>query len=114
VSRELSPALDVAELITGRYNLEVGSPGVERTLRTASEFERFAGTKAKLKLHESVAGQKLLVGTLGPLQNEVLQVIEGKRTFEVALSNIDKANLVFEYGPAPKPGKSPAKKGPKS
>ena len=67
VARDLSPALDVADLIPHRYHLEVSSPGVERPLRTARDFVRFTGKKAKIKVNEAVKGQKVLVGILGPL-----------------------------------------------
>ena len=53
VSRDLSPALDVADLISQRYNLEVSSPGFERTLQTGrADFDRFADRKAKIKLRQ--------------------------------------------------------------
>src|SRR5687768_13708124 len=41
IARDLSPALDVADPIPHRYNLEVGSPGVERSLRKEADFVRF-------------------------------------------------------------------------
>jgi ribosome maturation factor RimP len=45
VSRDLSPALDVADLIAHAYELEVSSPGVERPLKTPRDYTRFAGQK---------------------------------------------------------------------
>ena len=105
VARDLSPALDVADLIPAAYNLEVSSPGVERTLRGVRDFIRFAGKKAKLKLKNAVSGQKVLVGTLGVPQGAIVPVTDGKRNYEVPLDDVEKANLVFEFGPAPKPGK---------
>ncbi|CAN5146190.1 ribosome maturation factor RimP [soil metagenome] len=105
VSRDLSPALDVADLIPSRYNLEVSSPGLERPLRGPRDYARFEGQKAKLRLASLVAGQKVVVGSLGPVTSTHLAVIDGSRTFEVPLADIEKANLVFEFGPAPKPGK---------
>ena len=65
ISRDLSPALDVADLIPARYNLEVSSPGVERPLKSERDFRRFEGQKAKLRLTNPVAGQKVVVGKLG-------------------------------------------------
>ena len=55
VSRDISPALDVADLIPHAYHLEVSSPGIERPLRVERDFVRFTGQKAKLKLRESVS-----------------------------------------------------------
>ncbi len=110
VSRDLSPALDVADLIPVRYNLEVSSPGLERPLRGEKDFRRFEGQKAKLRLTNPVAGQKVLVGKLGPVSSGNVAVIDGSRTFEAPLADVEKAHLVFEFGPAPKPGKKHARK----
>lgn len=107
VARDLSPALDVADLIPHRYNLEVSSPGLERPLLSERDFVRFAGKKAKLKLTRAVAGQKVLVGVLGGVdKGKNITVRDGSRDFAVPLADVEKARLVFEFGPAPKPGKS--------
>jgi ribosome maturation factor RimP len=110
ISRDLSPALDVADLVPHAYNLEVGSPGVERTLRGEADFVRFAGEKAKIKVTAPVAGQKVLVGVLGPVSGATLTVKDGGRDFQVPLADIESARLVFEFGkpggpPKGKPGK---------
>lgn len=97
VSRDLSPALDVADLISQHYNLEVSSPGLERPLFGAADFERFAGRKAKIKLrHDSASTQKVFIGELGAISDGKLAVQEGSRTHEVPLADIEKARLVFE------------------
>ena len=108
IARELSPALDVADPIPGRYHLEVGSPGLERPLRSQADFERFTGEKAKLKLTKGVAGQKVVVGVLrgvDPERNVALE--DGGRTHQIPLDDVVAARLVFEFGPASKPGKPP-------
>ncbi len=105
VARELSPALDVADLIPHRYHLEVSSPGVERPLKGERDYARFSGQKAKLKLHHAVHGQKVLIGVLGEPKNGSLPLTVGATTHEIALDNVSAARLVFEFGPAPKPGK---------
>jgi len=105
IARDLSPALDDADPIPARYHLEVGSPGVERPLRRLEDYLRFEGEKAKLKLKNAVAGQKVLVGKIGPVQAGILQLEEGVRTYEVPLDDVVSARLVFEFGPpASKPG----------
>src|SRR5262249_25200064 len=99
VSRELSPALDIAGLIQHAYHLEVSSPGVERPLRGERDFARFAGQKAKLRLREALDGQRVLVGVLASVANGTVCVHSGGRTYEVPLSSIDSARLVFDFGP---------------
>jgi len=98
VSRDLSPALDVADLVPHAYHLEVSSPGVERPLRGERDFVRFAGHKAKLKLREPVDGQRVVVGTLEGVADGRVRVTEGKRTRELSLSSIEGGRLVFEFG----------------
>jgi ribosome maturation factor RimP len=115
IARDLSPALDVLDLISQNYSLEVGSPGVERPLRSAAEFERFEGSKAKMRLRTPVlgqkgAGQKVLVGVIGPQEGEHVEITADGQPVKVLLSDIEWAHLVFEFGAAPKPGKNPAKK----
>lgn len=110
ISRDLSPALDVADPITGRYHLEVGSPGVERPLRKVDDFVRFSGEKAKLKLKAGIAGQKVIVGKLVSVDTKtnIVQVEEGVRTYPVPIDDVVAARLVFEFGPpASKPGQPP-------
>ena len=96
VSRDLSPALDVADLIPHAYNLEVSSPGVERPLRTERDFARFAGQKAKMRVREPVNGQRVVVGLLDGVSEGRVRVRDGARVHEVPLASIDSARLVFE------------------
>jgi len=107
IARDLSPALDVADPIPGRYHLEVGSPGVERPLKCEADFVRFAGEKAKLKLRSGVGGQKVIVGKLGAVQGGAVAVEDGAKTYAVPLDDVVAARLVFEFGPAPKPRHAP-------
>jgi ribosome maturation factor RimP len=110
IARDLSPALDVADPIPHRYNLEVSSPGVERPLRRPGDYARFAGEKAKLRLKNAVQGQKVLVGVLGAVRDGLVEVVDGGRTYEVVLDDVVSAHLVFEFGPASKPPSSSGKK----
>jgi ribosome maturation factor RimP len=104
VSRDLSPALDVADLVPHAYHLEVSSPGVERRLRDERDFIRFEGQKAKLRLRDPVASspsgarQRVVVGTLGAVTNSAVTVIDGQRAHEIPFSSIESARLVFEFG----------------
>jgi ribosome maturation factor RimP len=98
VSRDLSPALDVVDLIPHAYSLEVSSPGVERPLRGERDFLRFAGQKAKLRVSPPVEGQRVLVGTLEGVQDGKVRVKDGSRVHEAPLDAIESARLVFEFG----------------
>src|SRR5262245_43958394 len=64
VSRDLSALLDVEDVVPTAYTLEVSSPGLDRPLRHAGDYARFAGRRAALVLREAVDRQTFLRGTL--------------------------------------------------
>ena len=81
VSRELDPILDAKEdLIPGSYTFEVSSAGAERQLRRQSDFERFCGHFAEVKLYKAKNGQKAYLGNLaGWHDGDVELDISGQR-----------------------------------
>lgn len=100
ISDRVGAVLDEEDVIPGEgYQLEVSSPGVERKLVKASDYERFAGKKAKLVLTEPVEDQKHWEGTLRGLEDEGLVKIEPSagRLIRVPLTSIRRANLKFEW-----------------
>lgn len=102
VSEQLSVILDVEELIPGAagYTLEVSSPGMDRALRNAAEYERFRGRMAKISTTEPVEDAKYFEGRLaGIVHGKVRLDLKGKtaRTVEVPLEKIRKANLMVEF-----------------
>lgn len=99
ISRELSAALDVADCIPHRYRLEVGSPGVERALYSAGDYQRFAGHAAKLKLKQPRNSEYVVTGVLGGLAPDGHIVIQSERgeLIQLGLDDIDNGHLVFEW-----------------
>lgn len=77
VSRAMSPVLDVEDVISSRYHLEVSSPGIDRPLVRPSDFEAWAGHELKVEMAVPVAGRKRFKGTLeGYTDGEVRIFIE--------------------------------------
>src|SRR5580765_7586120 len=70
VSRDLSAVLDVEDTVPIAYTLEVSSPGLDRPLRHADDYRRFAGRRAKLVMREAVDGQKFVRGILGGVDGQ--------------------------------------------
>ena len=105
VSRALEPRLDASGLIGENYVLEVSSPGVERPLRNAGDWRRFAGRTAKV-LSPSLGG-RLEVEVIGvdDSSGEPLAVMRDPRGTEhrVPLAEVREARLVFHWN-AGKPG----------
>jgi ribosome maturation factor RimP len=63
-SRAFSPIMDVADVISSRYQLEVSSPGIDRPLVRANDFEDWEGHDAKIEMAVPVAGRKRFRGVL--------------------------------------------------
>ena len=101
VSQQLSVILDVEELITGPgYILEVSSPGLDRELKKAADFERFVGRLAKISTAEPIGDAKFFEGRLaGFADGKVRMELKGReaRVVELPLEAIRKANLVVEW-----------------
>ena len=74
--------------------LEISSPGLDRPLKKAADFERFRGQKAQLKLRVPLNGRKNFVGILGELQDGMLQLDVDGSPVVIELANLDKARLV--------------------
>ena len=99
VSRDLSTALDVEEVIGEAYSLEVSSPGLDRPLITAQDFSRQVGKLAKIHLlAPSHDGQHVLRGQIVVVtEDHVTMDVDGNE-HQFALDAVDKARLVFEFG----------------
>jgi ribosome maturation factor RimP len=96
VSLELDKKLDEEDPIPGAYSLEVSSPGLERPLRKASDYERFAGRRVQIRTYSGIHGRKRFEGILEGLQDDkVLLKWEGE-TIEIPLEQVSKANLAME------------------
>lgn len=64
VSRALSDKLDEEDFIEEAYTLEVSSPGLGRTLKKDSHFEKSLGEEVELKTYKPIEKQKEFAGTL--------------------------------------------------
>ena len=64
VSREVGTILDVEDAIPGSYTLEVSSPGLDRKLIRAADYERFTGSRIKLTTQQPVNGNRHFEGRL--------------------------------------------------
>jgi ribosome maturation factor RimP len=113
-SRDFGVLLDVEELVPGEsYTLEASSPGLDRKLSRPEEFERFAGCLVKVRTFEPVRNNRhwqgrLVTGEGTPSETKKITIDlaavkqnsksrkTGLETVEIALSNIEKANLVPE------------------
>jgi ribosome maturation factor RimP len=95
ISRHLTRVLAVEGFDYDR--LEVSSPGLDRPLRKASDFARFAGQKAEIRMRTpDASGRRRFVGVLrGAESGQVSMELEG-RTVGLALDDVDRAKLIPE------------------
>jgi len=104
-TRVISLALDEHDPIPSRYTLEVSSPGLERALRTPTHFRGAVGDLVTVKTVPSFEGDRRLKGKLTAADDDGITVDDVHLSYD----DIDKARTVFEWGPAPKPGKTKTK-----
>jgi ribosome maturation factor RimP len=108
--------LDVEDVVPGaEYTLEVSSPGLERSLKKAEEFERFRGSLVKVKTFTAVKNNRVWTGRLMGFADGILRIDlaaikqkgkakkqgnrdqgSGTSVMEIALKDVEKANLVVE------------------
>ncbi|EEF80578.1 hypothetical protein LP43_1638 [Methylophaga thiooxydans] len=94
VSHQISGVLDVEEPIRSAYMLEVSSPGFDRPLFKARDFERFAGAEVKISMKLPVQGRRNFTGVLqGFSDGEVLIEVDGE-IYALPLAKLAKARLV--------------------
>ena len=90
VSRQVGTILDVEEVVPGRYTLEVSSPGLDRKLLKLSDYDRFSGKKARLKLQHPVNGRRQFTGWLrGCEQGEIALELAEKDVVRFPLASVE-------------------------
>ena len=98
VNRELGTILDVEDPLPFTYTLEVSSPGLDRPLRDADDYRRFAGRLAKIVVREPVDNQKAFEGRLlGFEQDDVLLEAPNGRRHHLPLRLITRGRLEVEF-----------------
>jgi ribosome maturation factor RimP len=98
VSRDLSAILDVEDAVPSAYILEVSSPGLDRPLRKADDYQRFAGRRAKVVMREAIDGQGFFKGRLAGVEgHDVLIDTDDGRRHRVPLTAVTRANLEVEF-----------------
>ena len=93
ISRQMNDLLDVHLEDVGPYNLEVTSPGPERPLSKAQDYDRFKGNPVKIRTIVPYEEQKNFKGVLMGLSGEQVNLMVGEKTVRIMLKDISKARL---------------------
>lgn len=98
VSNQVGTLLEVEDAIAQRYVLEVSSPGIERGLYKRADYERFAGSRIKLRTFEPIDGQRNFRGKLlGLAGDNVSFDADGRGRLEIPFEQIAKANIEYQF-----------------
>jgi ribosome maturation factor RimP len=108
-SRDFGVLLDVEDLVPGaEYTLEASSPGLDRKLSKPEDFQRFVGLLVKIQTFEPIRNNRHWQGRLLSGENETVKLDlgavkqnsksrkAGVDTVEIALRNVEKAELIPE------------------
>ncbi len=96
VSRQLNLLLDVEDIVPHSYNLEVSSPGLTRTLKKLSHFEKSIGSKAKFKLKIFHDGKKTMEGIIKAVDGEEIVIELQNEELKINFKDIESAKLQID------------------
>jgi ribosome maturation factor RimP len=112
-SRVLSGLLDSHDELVpaGEYQLEVSSPGVERTLRISEHYGQYLGATVAVKTTSALDGGRRHRGVLTSADDDGIGLLVDTAPdgppINIPYDRIERAHPVLEWGPAPKPGSRP-------
>jgi ribosome maturation factor RimP len=98
VSNQVGTVLDVEDLIPNAYTLEVSSPGIERGLYKPADYERFAGSRVKIRTASPIDGQRNFRGKLLGVTGDIISLeADLAGHIDIPFDQIAKANIEYEF-----------------
>ncbi len=99
ISKNVGTILDMEDVIPGgQYRLEVSSPGVERPLKRARDYERHVGHKVKVLLREPVAEKRRWEGILAGFSGGTVTIEPAPgESVQFDMRDVERVNLKFEW-----------------
>lgn len=97
-SVNISAILDVEDIISSSYNLEVSSPGIDRPLTRLKDFSNSLGKKIKIELFEQIEGRKRFSGSVDKVEesNIFFKLDDQDEIISIKFGDMKKAKLVLE------------------
>ena len=96
VSHLTGDLIDVEETIKIPFNLEVSSPGLDRSLKREKDFLKFKGKRIRLHSLSPIDNKRKFTGILADFKDQIIFIDLDGKPFEIPLSQVAKANLVIE------------------
>ena len=97
LSREIEDLIEVHELISDPYTLEVSSPGLDRPLKKEADFLRNKDKQIQLNTYAPIEGRKNFSGIVLDVNDKILFLKNKDNCIELELANIAQAKLVIEF-----------------
>ena len=94
VSRRVSALMDVEDLIAGHYDLEVSSPGLDRPLFTAEQYERFVSHHIKVVMAIPQMGRRRFSGELKGIADGIIEIEVDNEIYDLPLAEVASARLI--------------------
>jgi ribosome maturation factor RimP len=96
ISLEIGRILDVEDLISVPYTLEVSSPGLRRPLRKEEDFIKYRNRTIRVKTFAPIESRKQFKGKLLGLVDHCVEIATEDEVFRIPISNVAKANLEMD------------------
>jgi ribosome maturation factor RimP len=97
VSKEIGHSLDVSDILSASYTLEVCSPGVDRTLGREIDFTRAVGRRVSIETRAPIDGRRRFRGELIAFDGQVATVRGDDREHAIAFAAIERAQAFFPF-----------------
>lgn len=95
VSRAISAVLDEKDPISGKYTLEVSSPGLDRPLTSLENFVRFSGFEAKIETDVEIEKRKRFKGRIIRVDNNTIVFLMDDKEWMIPYDAVSKAKLLL-------------------
>lgn len=111
VSHQVSAMLDVEDPFSGRYTLEVSSPGINRPLFELAQYQKYKGETVKIRLREALNGRKQYKGTIISANEDgiCLSMEKNAQLLTIPFALIEKGNIVGFDAKVPRKTRIPRK-----
>lgn len=97
ISRQIEDMIEIDELVSSAYILEVSSPGLDRPLKSEKDFLRYQGRKVAVNTFRAIENRKHFSGIIKSCVDEELCLEEQGKFINISLDNIAKAKLEIEF-----------------
>jgi ribosome maturation factor RimP len=97
VSKQVSELLDVEEVLSSSYTLEVSSPGMDRVLFKPEQYAESIGETVDVRLNYPFEGRRRVIGALTGLENDEMVVRAEDSEYQIPLSNVQRARIVPRF-----------------